>query len=109
MTDPIALARSSTTPLLYGTPGNGSGPHLAVELLAKEAKIRLQHVDLYRLKPEEVDDLGLEDLLEGSVMAVEWPDRWHRAPADARVVTLELAGGDRRKVTVQSANSQLEA
>ena len=38
--DLINLARSASTPLLYGTPGNGSGPHLAVELLAREAKIR---------------------------------------------------------------------
>ena len=41
--------------------------------------VPLQHVDLYRLAPHEVDDLALEDLMEGSVMAVEWPDRWHRA------------------------------
>src|SRR5215813_9356554 len=42
--DLIALARTRSTPLLYGTPGNGSGPHLAVELLAKESQVRLQHV-----------------------------------------------------------------
>src|SRR5262245_38085268 len=29
--DLIALARTRSPPLLYGTPGNGSGPHLAVE------------------------------------------------------------------------------
>ena len=38
--------------------------------------MRLQHVDLYRLSPAEVDDLALEDLWEDSVLAVEWPDRW---------------------------------
>ena len=42
--DFIRLARSRSTPLLYGTPGNGSGPQLAIELLAKEANIKLQHV-----------------------------------------------------------------
>ena len=37
--DLIELARSRETPLLYGTPGMASGPHLAIELLAKTAKI----------------------------------------------------------------------
>jgi len=63
-------------------------------------KVRLQHVDLYRLTPAEVDDLALEDLLEGSVMAVEWPDRWHRAPAEATRVTIEPLDGSRRRITV---------
>jgi tripartite-type tricarboxylate transporter receptor subunit TctC len=40
----IEAARARSTPLLYGTPGNGSGPHLAIELLGKAANIRLQHV-----------------------------------------------------------------
>ena len=62
--------------------------------------VPLQHVDLYRLTPVEVDDLGLEDLVDGSVLAVEWPDRWHRAPSDAIRVTIELTGSDRRLIKV---------
>ena len=38
--DLLRVARSRDTPLLYGTPGNGSGPHLAIEMLAKVANIR---------------------------------------------------------------------
>ena len=63
-------------------------------------RVPLQHVDLYRLNPAEVDDLGLEDLMDGHVLAVEWPDRWRRAPALAVLVTIEPAGGDRRHVRV---------
>jgi len=59
-------------------------------------RLTLQHVDLYRLSPAEVDDLALEDLMEGSVMAVEWPDRWHRAPASAVRVRIEPLDGSRR-------------
>lgn len=62
----------------------------------------LQHIDLYRLSPPEVDDLGLDDLMTDSVLAIEWPDRWIQAPAGAIMVTLEPLGGDRRRVTVQS-------
>ena len=56
--DLLAIARSRDTPLLYGTPGNGSGPHLAIELLAKEAKIRLQHVPYRGSAPAVVDLIG---------------------------------------------------
>jgi tRNA threonylcarbamoyl adenosine modification protein YjeE len=62
----------------------------------------LQHIDLYRLSPSEVDDLGLEELMTDSVLAIEWPDRWRQAPPGAIAVTLEPLGGDRRRVTVHS-------
>jgi tRNA threonylcarbamoyladenosine biosynthesis protein TsaE len=62
--------------------------------------VTLQHIDLYRLKPVEVDDLGLEDFLDSSVLAVEWPDRWPGAPADAIRVSIESLGGDRRRISV---------
>jgi tRNA threonylcarbamoyladenosine biosynthesis protein TsaE len=60
----------------------------------------LQHVDLYRLSPEEVDDLALEDLLEGAVMAVEWPDRWHRAPPGAIAVTITPVSDTERQIRI---------
>jgi tRNA threonylcarbamoyladenosine biosynthesis protein TsaE len=63
-------------------------------------RVLVQHVDLYRLSPAEVDDLALEDLMDGSVLAVEWPDRWTRAPADAIRVTLEPVGETRRRIRV---------
>ena len=77
-----------------------SSPTFAI-IQEYRGKVPLQHVDLYRLTPVEVDDLGLEDLLEGSVMAVEWPDRWRRAPDAAWRVTLELAGESARKIRVE--------
>jgi tRNA threonylcarbamoyl adenosine modification protein YjeE len=63
-----------------------------------QGRLRLQHADLYRLAPKEVDDLGLEDLIEDGVLAVEWPDRWARAPREAIAVSIEAAGGDRRVI-----------
>ena len=68
-------------------------------------KTRLQHVDLYRLTPAEVDDLALEDLMEESVMAIEWPDRWRRPPSYAMRVVLELLDGTRRKITITPLDS----
>jgi tripartite-type tricarboxylate transporter receptor subunit TctC len=40
----IATARTRPNPLLYGTPGVGSGPHLAIELFALQTKIKVLHV-----------------------------------------------------------------
>ena len=56
--DLVGIARTRDTPLLYGTPGNGSGPHLAIELLAKAAKIRLQHVPYRGSAPAAIDLIG---------------------------------------------------
>jgi len=64
---------------------------------------RLVHVDLYRIgDPRETEELGLaEQLDDDRVMAVEWgeklPDRLRRG---AIVVTIEDAGGDRRRVSI---------
>jgi tRNA threonylcarbamoyladenosine biosynthesis protein TsaE len=63
-------------------------------------RVRVEHVDLYRLTPVEVDDLALDDLLEGAVVAVEWPDRWRDAPAGAIRVTLERVDDSTRRVTI---------
>ncbi len=40
----LTAARARKTPLLYGTPGVGSGPQLAIELFALKTKIKVQHI-----------------------------------------------------------------
>jgi tripartite-type tricarboxylate transporter receptor subunit TctC len=42
--DLISAAKTRPTPLLYGSPGVGSGPQLAIELFALKTNIKLQHV-----------------------------------------------------------------
>jgi tRNA threonylcarbamoyladenosine biosynthesis protein TsaE len=61
----------------------------------------LHHVDLYRLEPSHVDDLGLDELTAGdAVVAVEWPDRLPRPAPGAIVVTIEDEGEDVRRITI---------
>jgi tRNA threonylcarbamoyladenosine biosynthesis protein TsaE len=67
-----------------------------------EGPLTLQHVDLYRLSPAEVDDLGLEELMTDAVLAVEWWERWAAAPPGI-TVTIDSLGGETRRVTVSSA------
>ncbi len=64
-------------------------------------RLTLYHVDLYRLEPAEVDDLGLEELVEsGGIVAIEWPDRWHRRLAEAVIVSIAHEGEDRRRIRI---------
>ena len=63
----------------------------------------LEHVDLYRLGPNEVDDLLLEDLMDEAVLAVEWPDRWRRAPLDAIRIEITPTGDTERTLRIEGA------
>ena len=63
----------------------------------------LYHVDLYRLEPDEIDDLGLEDLVAGEgIVAIEWAERWKGRPDGDGVIEVRIddAGEDRRRIRV---------
>lgn len=66
----------------------------------------VHHCDLYRLRdPEELEDLGLRDLLVGPcVLLVEWPEQASgRLPAPDLNLRLEYADAG-RQVTLASAS-----
>ena len=65
----------------------------------------LFHVDLYRLTPPQVDDLGLDEMMGEGILAVEWPDRWPDPPASVYDVRIEHRGGDWRRVRVTGPGS----
>ena len=59
------------------------------------------HVDLYRLVPEEVDDLGLEELPErGGLVCIEWADRLPRPLLGAVSVRITDGGGEMRELVI---------
>jgi tRNA threonylcarbamoyladenosine biosynthesis protein TsaE len=64
-------------------------------------RLPLHHVDLFRLRSIEVDDLGLDELtLEAGVTAIEWPDRLPRAFGSAVRVRIDHGDGDTRTVQI---------
>ena len=65
------------------------------------------HVDLYRLEPDEVEDLGLEELPEaGGLVCIEWADRLPSPIAGATSVRIVDGGGDTREFVVSFAEAE---
>ena len=73
---------------------------LIQEYRAPGSGLVLYHADLYRLTPPEVDDLGLGELSEDGILAVEWPDRWRDPPPGAYRVRIEHRGENLRSINV---------
>ncbi len=64
-------------------------------------RVTLYHVDLYRLEPKEVDDLGLDELVLGDgIVAIEWAERWTGRPDDVWEVRIDDLGDERRRIAI---------
>ena len=87
---------------LGADPEEVSSPTFTIVQEYRGARAPLLHVDLYRLEAKEVDDLGLEEIGEGAIVAIEWAERLPRAPASAVRVTLQHAGESNREVTIEA-------
>jgi tripartite-type tricarboxylate transporter receptor subunit TctC len=57
----LAYARANPGKLNYGTPGNGTSPHIAVEVYNREANVKLNHIPYKGAGP------ALKDLLGGII------------------------------------------
>jgi tRNA threonylcarbamoyladenosine biosynthesis protein TsaE len=88
---------------LGARPDDVASPTFAIVHEYAGTKVMLRHIDLYRLTAAEADDLGLDEMSTGAVVAVEWPDRWADAPPDAVRVTIEVTGADDRSVEIRTA------
>lgn len=73
-------------------------------------RVRLIHVDAYRISsPDEILDLALEEEIEdGSVIAIEWYDRFPGSfPKADWIVRLTEPGIDRRRIEMEAESTSL--
>ncbi|RUM88744.1 MAG: tRNA (adenosine(37)-N6)-threonylcarbamoyltransferase complex ATPase subunit type 1 TsaE [Thermodesulfatator sp.] len=67
-------------------------------------RVPLFHVDLYRLSPEEVEDLGLSEMLFRGVMVVEWAEKLPPHLTPRFVVRFHYAGEGIRKIELEEGD-----
>lgn len=83
----LAYARANPGKLNYGTPGNGTSPHIATEVFNREAKVKLNHVPYKGAGP------ALKDLLGGQIDLVFDPGIGvPQAKAGGKLRMLAVAG-----------------
>ena len=70
-----------------------------------EGRLRIYHIDLYRLEQGATAELGLEEVLEeqGAVTLIEWAERLRQSPAGAIRVQMEYLSDTEREITINQS------
>lgn len=67
-----------------------------------EGRLKVYHIDLYRLESGDCQSLGLEEILEAprAVVLIEWAERLGFVPTDAIAINIEYLNDTTRKIRI---------
>ncbi|OGA01856.1 MAG: hypothetical protein A3H35_14205 [Betaproteobacteria bacterium RIFCSPLOWO2_02_FULL_62_17] len=85
----LANMRANPGKVSYGTPGNGTSPHIAVEVFSREANVKLNHIPYKGAGP------ALKDLLGGQINVVFDPGIGLPQAKTGKLRLLAVAGSKR--------------
>jgi tRNA threonylcarbamoyladenosine biosynthesis protein TsaE len=74
-------------------------------------RVTLYHADLYRLEdPEQVQELGLDEITADGVLAVEWPERAEWVlPEERLLIRFEVTGEETRRLHLEPRGERADA
>ena len=86
-----------------GFAGEVASPTFPIVQPYEELALPVWHVDLYRIEdPAEIEELALDEALDGGALLVEWPERLgDRLWPDALRLTLHGGGDAARALTAE--------
>ena len=68
-------------------------------------RLTLFHVDLYRIDdPREFDELGLDEIAEDGVLAIEWAEKLPARLKPSRYVNVRIAHGEGERREIEITN-----
>ena len=97
------FARAFIRALAPGENFDVPSPSFAIVQSYKQTRVPVAHIDLYRLQTEaEVEELGLDELLDTHVMLVEWPEKFP-ASLCPDILNINFSGmGETRTLTLEA-------
>ena len=104
------FARAFIKALAQGVDFDVPSPTFTLVQTYDETRVLVAHADLYRISStQELEELGLEDLLSTHVLAVEWPEKILDWPLADRLL-VELSGaGQFRDATLTASGAWEQA